>query len=289
MVRDPGRMPDGVARRPAATCLDPASLRARCARCAPDELYHLAAPTFVPASWEDPAADDGGDRRRDRRRCWSRRARGRPAARVFVATSSEIFGDAGESPQNERSPMRPRSPYGVAKLAAHGLVGVAARAPRAATSSAASPTTTSRRAGPSASCRARSRAAPRRSRSACRTSWRSATVDAVRDWCTRADVVRGAWLVAAGRRARRLRPRLAASGARSATSSTPRSRGAGRRPSAASCASTRSSSARPRRRRRSATRRTRATRPRLGAGDRLRGDDRGDGRRRPRRPARARA
>jgi GDPmannose 4,6-dehydratase len=43
--------------------------------------------------------------------------------RVFVATSSEVFGDAGESPQHERSPMRPRSPYGVAKLAAHGMVG----------------------------------------------------------------------------------------------------------------------------------------------------------------------
>jgi GDPmannose 4,6-dehydratase len=43
--------------------------------------------------------------------------------RVYVATSSEIFGDSGESPQHERSPMRPRTPYGVAKLAAHGLVG----------------------------------------------------------------------------------------------------------------------------------------------------------------------
>jgi GDPmannose 4,6-dehydratase len=42
---------------------------------------------------------------------------------VWVATSSEVFGDAGESPQTERSPMRPRSPYGVAKLAAHGIVG----------------------------------------------------------------------------------------------------------------------------------------------------------------------
>jgi GDPmannose 4,6-dehydratase len=45
------------------------------------------------------------------------------STRVWVSTSSEIFGDAGESPQNERSPTRPRSPYGVAKLAAHGLVG----------------------------------------------------------------------------------------------------------------------------------------------------------------------
>ncbi len=43
--------------------------------------------------------------------------------RVFVASSPEIFGDTGESPQHERSPMRPRSPYGVAKLAAQGIVG----------------------------------------------------------------------------------------------------------------------------------------------------------------------
>ena len=46
-----------------------------------------------------------------------------PAPRVWVSTSSEVFGDAGESPQTERSPMRPRTPYGAAKLAAHGLVG----------------------------------------------------------------------------------------------------------------------------------------------------------------------
>jgi GDPmannose 4,6-dehydratase len=89
---------------------------------APHELYHLAAPTFVPTSWDDPrgvldeiagATSDllGAARRLD------------PELRVFVATSAEIFGDAGEAPQEERSPMRPRSPYGVAKLAAHGMVG----------------------------------------------------------------------------------------------------------------------------------------------------------------------
>src|SRR3954449_6414114 len=88
----------------------------------PHELYHLAAPTFVPASWEDPTAvlDAiagatatllGAARHLD------------PELRVFVATSSEVFGDAGVSPQDERAPIRPRTPYGVAKLAAHGLVG----------------------------------------------------------------------------------------------------------------------------------------------------------------------
>ncbi|MET0603426.1 MAG: GDP-mannose 4,6-dehydratase [Baekduia sp.] len=102
--------------------LEPATLVDALGAVRPHELFHLAAPTFVPTSWEDPAAilDAiggataallGAARRLD------------PQMRVFVATSSEVFGDAGESPQTERSPMRPRSPYGVAKLAAHGLVG----------------------------------------------------------------------------------------------------------------------------------------------------------------------
>jgi GDPmannose 4,6-dehydratase len=102
--------------------LEPATLVDALGAVRPHELYHLAAPTFVPTSWEDPAsildaiggataALLGAARRLD------------PEMRVFVATSSEVFGDAGESPQTERSPMRPRSPYGVAKLAAHGLVG----------------------------------------------------------------------------------------------------------------------------------------------------------------------
>jgi GDPmannose 4,6-dehydratase len=102
--------------------LGPPTLRAAVEAVRPDELYHLAAPTFVPDSWTDPtetvaaiatatatllAAAHDVD----------------PSMRVWVSTSSEVFGDAGESPQTERSPMRPRTPYGAAKLAAHGLVG----------------------------------------------------------------------------------------------------------------------------------------------------------------------
>jgi GDPmannose 4,6-dehydratase len=101
---------------------EPATLRAAVHEARPDELYHLAAPTFVPKSWEEPgdtlAAIAGATA--TLLMC-AREAN--PDVRVWVATSSEIFGDAGESPQNELSPMRPRSPYGVAKLAAHGLVG----------------------------------------------------------------------------------------------------------------------------------------------------------------------
>jgi GDPmannose 4,6-dehydratase len=85
-----------------------------------DEIYHLAAPTFVPDSWNDPTevtqAIVTGTA------ALLAAAGRREGTRVLVASSSEVFGDAGVSPQDEGAPMRPRSPYGVAKLAAHGLV-----------------------------------------------------------------------------------------------------------------------------------------------------------------------
>jgi GDPmannose 4,6-dehydratase len=122
MVRNGGEpLPPGVS-AVTADLLDPPALRAAVESTRPDELYHLAAPTFVPDSWEDPtetlAAIAGGTATL----LAAVRATDEPT-RVWVSTSSEIFGDAGESPQHERSPMRPRSPYGVAKLAAHGIVG----------------------------------------------------------------------------------------------------------------------------------------------------------------------
>jgi GDPmannose 4,6-dehydratase len=107
----------------AADLLDADSVRRAVATARPDEIYHLAAPTFVPDSWEDPTdvmtAIGGGT-------AAVLAAAGALGSdvRVLVASSSEVFGDAGVSPQSEASPMRPRSPYGVAKLAAHQLVGV---------------------------------------------------------------------------------------------------------------------------------------------------------------------
>jgi GDPmannose 4,6-dehydratase len=102
--------------------LDQASLRRAVEQARPDELYHLAAPTFVPASWEDPSETVSAIATATATMLAAVRACG-DSVRVWVSTSSEVFGDAGESPQHERSPMRPRTPYGVAKLAAHGLVG----------------------------------------------------------------------------------------------------------------------------------------------------------------------
>lgn len=89
----------------------------------PDELYHLAAPSFVPASWQQPAqtiAEIAGatatllEAVRDHS----------PATRFFLASSGAIFGAAPESPQQENTPCRPETPYATAKLASHQLVGL---------------------------------------------------------------------------------------------------------------------------------------------------------------------
>ena len=170
--------------------LDGAGLRAAVLEVAPDELYHLAAPTFVPASWEDPAQTMGAIAGATATVLAAARETG---ARVFVASSSEIFGDAGESPQSELSPCRPRTPYGVAKLAAHGLVG-ALRAGEGLFACSGI-------AYNHESVRRPERFLPRkvtRGAAAIKLGLERELVlgdlDAVRDWCHARDVVRGAWL-----------------------------------------------------------------------------------------------
>jgi GDPmannose 4,6-dehydratase len=104
----------------AGDLLEAGSLRAAVEEVRPHEVYHLAAPSFVPASWQHPgqtmAAIVGScaellETVRDSDR----------EIRVFIASSGSIFGDAPESPQNELTPCRPGTPYGVAKLAAQQL------------------------------------------------------------------------------------------------------------------------------------------------------------------------
>jgi GDPmannose 4,6-dehydratase len=101
---------------------DASSLRAAVERSQPDELYHLASPSFIPASWERPAETLRSipvstatllEAVRDTA----------PRARVWVAASGAMFGDAGESPQRESTPCRPTTPYAIAKLATHQLAG----------------------------------------------------------------------------------------------------------------------------------------------------------------------
>ena len=190
MVR--GRGSQGPADRYVTADLhDGEALRAAVREAAPDELYHLAAPTFVPASWEDPAATMAAIAGATGTLLLAAREAG---ARVFVATSSEVFGDAGESPQHEGSPMRPRSPYGVAKLAAHRLVGVM----RARYGMHASAGITFNHESP----RRPERFLPRkvsRGAAAIKLGLQDELVlgdlRAVRDWCHARDVVRGAWLM----------------------------------------------------------------------------------------------
>jgi GDPmannose 4,6-dehydratase len=102
--------------------LDPASLRAVVAHTRPDELYHLAAPSFVPDSWRRPAMTlaaiaESTATLLEAIREYSMHTR------VFVAGSGAIFGAAPESPQREQTPCLPETPYAIAKLAAHQIVG----------------------------------------------------------------------------------------------------------------------------------------------------------------------
>jgi GDPmannose 4,6-dehydratase len=102
--------------------LDAESLIAAVRDLRPGELYHLAAPSFVPDSWERPAQTLAAIAEATAVLLEAVRAHS-PQTRVFVAASGAIFGDAGESPQREDTPCWPRNPYAVAKLAAHSLVG----------------------------------------------------------------------------------------------------------------------------------------------------------------------
>ncbi len=101
---------------------DPAGLRATIEASAPEEIYHLAAPSFVPASWEHPAQSMSAIVSSTAALLEAAREVG-AGTRVFVAASGAMFGEAPESPQREDTPCRPTTPYAIAKLATHQLVG----------------------------------------------------------------------------------------------------------------------------------------------------------------------
>ncbi len=106
----------------AGELLDHASLEAAVRQVRPHELYHLAGPSFVPYSWEHPSQTFAAIAGATAALLETVRALD-PAIRVFVAGSAAMFGWASESPQREDTPAQPNSPYAVAKLAAHQLVG----------------------------------------------------------------------------------------------------------------------------------------------------------------------
>lgn len=84
----------------------------------PDEIYNLAAQSFVKASWDQPVLTGevtgiGVTRVLEAARLAC------PQAKFYQASSSEMFGKVRQTPQNEETPFYPRSPYGVAKVYGH--------------------------------------------------------------------------------------------------------------------------------------------------------------------------
>ncbi len=98
--------------------LDQSSVTAIISRVKPDEVYNLAAQSFVPTSWDQPVLTGeftalGVTRVLEAIRSVN------PRIRFYQASSSEMFGKVQAVPQSEETPFYPRSPYGVAKLYGH--------------------------------------------------------------------------------------------------------------------------------------------------------------------------
>lgn len=101
-----------------ADVLDQTSLTDAVAECSPDEIYNLAAQSFVQASWSQPVLT-GEFTALGVTRMLEAMKKAAPKARFYQASSSEMFGRVLESPQRETTPFYPRSPYGVAKVYGH--------------------------------------------------------------------------------------------------------------------------------------------------------------------------
>jgi len=82
----------------------------------PDEIYHLAAQSFVSYSFEDEFSTVGTNINGTHYVLAAMKERA-PRARFYFAASSEMFGNAKETPQNENTSFHPRSPYGISKVA----------------------------------------------------------------------------------------------------------------------------------------------------------------------------
>ena len=84
----------------------------------PEEIYNLAAQSFVPTSWQQPVLTGEYTALGVTKMLEAIRVSDRPI-RFYQASSSEMFGKVQAVPQNEDTPFYPRSPYGVAKLYGH--------------------------------------------------------------------------------------------------------------------------------------------------------------------------
>src|ERR1019366_5065652 len=176
-----------------ADLLEPGTLRGAIEQTRPAEIYHFAAPSFVPASWERPSetlraivgsctAILEGVRELE------------PSARVFVAASGSIFGEAPESPQREDTPCRPTTPYAIAKLAAHELVG-ALRAHDGLHASSAIVFNHESERRPERFVTRRITRGAAAIALGLQEELTLGSLEAVRDWSFAGDIMRGAWLM----------------------------------------------------------------------------------------------
>src|SRR5438445_4432233 len=101
-----------------ADLLDQHSLTTVVRDAKPDEIYNLAAQSFVPTSWTQPVLT-GEFTALGVTRLLEAVRLAHPEARFYQASSSEMFGKAQETPQRETTAFYPRSPYGVAKVYGH--------------------------------------------------------------------------------------------------------------------------------------------------------------------------
>ena len=101
-----------------ADLLDQTSLTDAVHDTQPDEIYNLAAQSFVQASWSQPVLT-GEFTALGVTRMLEAMKKAAPTARFYQASSSEQFGKVVETPQRESTPFYPRSPYGVAKVYGH--------------------------------------------------------------------------------------------------------------------------------------------------------------------------
>jgi len=159
----------------------------------PEEIYNFAAVSFIPESWSDPYRAFQVNTllvvaflEVIKDHC--------PRARFYQASSSEIFGDPPESPQTERTPHNPMTPYGVSKLASHQLVGLYRRMHHVFAVSGILYNHESPRRPEHYVTQKIARAAAEISRG--RTEkLRLGSIDARRDWGFAEDFVRGIWMM----------------------------------------------------------------------------------------------
>jgi GDPmannose 4,6-dehydratase len=173
--------------------LQPDALRSAIAQVRPAEIYHLAAPSFVPDSWQRPEqtirAIAGSTA------VMLEAVRGLdPDVRVYVPASGSIFGDARESPQREDTPCRPQTPYAIAKLAAHQLVGVLRAEDGLRACSGIVYNHESERRPERFVTRRITRGAAAIALGL-KQELMLGSLDAVRDWSFAGDIMRGAWLM----------------------------------------------------------------------------------------------